>query len=194
MKGCRPLTPSEIESICNTLGIRDRALFILGIRTGFRISELISLNIDDILYSDGTIKDSVKVSKCNTKGKAASRIMPMHDDAKAVLLEYIRATGVMQMPHAHSVPLFISSRGKRVSRGLFHRNLKNAMKRAGIQSGIGILATHSMRKTFAAAMYKALDGNILDLQTALGHKSLSSTASYIQVNVDRINNVIRNLK
>lgn len=52
MQGCRPLTPEEIDEILVSFGgrfaVRDKALFVMGIYTGFRITELLSLRIRDV--------------------------------------------------------------------------------------------------------------------------------------------------
>jgi integrase len=58
MKGCRPLTDTEItevlQSFAGRYALRDKALFVLGLLSGFRISELLSLRVQDV-YRHGRL-------------------------------------------------------------------------------------------------------------------------------------------
>jgi site-specific recombinase XerD len=64
MKGCRPLTDNEVQVISRsfggTFGKRNKALFVVGYRTGFRISELLSLRVGDV-QQHGKVVDQVAV-------------------------------------------------------------------------------------------------------------------------------------
>jgi Phage integrase family len=66
MRGCRPLTDDEVtlisKSFSGTYGKRNKALFLLGVRTGFRISEMLSLRVGD-LHQHGKIVDRVTVQR-----------------------------------------------------------------------------------------------------------------------------------
>lgn len=184
MLGCKPLTNSEVESIAAQLSLRDRAIFILGIRTGFRVSELLSLNVGDVLTESGTILECVHVQKRNTKGKTRGRVVPIHEEAKQVLRAYLES-----FPAALEAPLFRSNRGGRTDRFTFDAALKSAaLKALGSNERV---ATHTMRKTFAARMNAAVDGNIYKLQKLMGHASISSTAKYIEVNEEEIMNLFK---
>ncbi len=178
----------EVKAIQSHMSLRDRALFTLGIRAGFRASELLSLNVSDVRYSDDTIRETVTVAKRNTKGKQQSRTVPMHPEAASAIKALLDSRRAEQ-----DQPLFISSRGARLDRVTVTRNFKTALERSGIRDD-GRLGTHCWRKTFALGVYEAVDRNILDLQHAMGHKQLSTTANYIQVDIERINEVIKKLK
>lgn len=199
MKGCRSITPIEIQSIGVVLNIRDLALFILGLRTGFRISELLSLNLIDVLTPEMNIKEYVRVSKMNTKGKHESKTLPLHDDARFALKMYIDATGdlfsdrVKKLNHGIS-PLFISKRGKRVNRFTADHNFKVALKKAGITYATGELGLHSWRKTFAKNIYHESGDNLFKLQHALGHSHIGTTVKYLQEDMEEINDIIRRVK
>ena len=62
MKGCRPLTDPEIALVSRSFGgtyaLRDRAWFILGLKTGFRIAELLSLRVGDV-WQHGRVVDQL---------------------------------------------------------------------------------------------------------------------------------------
>jgi integrase len=79
MKGCRPLTDQEVNlisrSFSGTFAKRNKALFILGVRSGFRISELLSLRVGDVLQH-GKIVEHVTVARAHMKKKLEGRTGP----------------------------------------------------------------------------------------------------------------------
>lgn len=84
MKGCRPLTDREIDEVLQSFGgryaRRDRALFLLGVKTGFRISELLSLTIGRVLQH-GRVVERVSVSRRHMKKKIEGRTVPLNPQA-----------------------------------------------------------------------------------------------------------------
>lgn len=178
MKGCRALTQIEIEMVRDVLDLRGKCLFILGIKTGFRISELLSIDIEDV---NGGV---VRLRKQNTKGKVEGRTVPIHDEAQQWLDAYIgsRKTG----------PVFITKSGRRWARNEAHVTLKNAYDKAKVIGGN--LATHSMRKSFCKNFFEACNRDLLLTQVAMRHKSPSSTISYLSVDQDKVDEIMRKLK
>ncbi|HEY5235825.1 MAG TPA: tyrosine-type recombinase/integrase [Rhabdochlamydiaceae bacterium] len=187
MKGCRPMTDVEISSVFNQLGNkRDKSLFLLGCKSGLRISELLSLKVGDVLEY-GIVGNYVTVAKCNTKGKAESKTLPLSKSAKETLQDYLNDFGVLD----HRAPLFKSFQSQEpITRQQAHRILKGAFKSLKMQ---GKLATHSLRKTFAHKVHIALGEKIERTKVALCHKSLSSTSHYIQVDREEVENAILGL-
>ncbi len=188
MKGCRPLSSEEISSIlaaiaANRHALRDRALFILGHRTGFRISELLSLKIGDV-FREGKALTRVVVARKAMKGQKEARTVELHPEAREAIETWVRELGNIDPV----VPLFQGQKGSRaLGRKAAWHMLKIAYKKCGLQ---GKLATHSMRKTFARRVHKNLGENIFKTQKAMGHKSVNSTASYLAVDEDEISNAI----
>jgi integrase len=92
MKGCRPLTDTEVALVQASFGgkyaARDRALFVLGVKSGFRISELLSLQVGDI-YQHGRVVDRVTVQRRHMKQKREGRTVLLHPDAKAALATWL---------------------------------------------------------------------------------------------------------
>jgi integrase len=88
MKGCRPLSDEEVAVALKSFGgmyaARDKALFLFGIKSGFRISELRSLTVGD-LWQYGRLVDYVTVHRRHMKKKVEGRTIVLHPDAKAVL-------------------------------------------------------------------------------------------------------------
>jgi site-specific recombinase XerD len=176
MKGMRPLTDEEItlvgKSFSGKFASRNKALFILGVRTGFRVSELLSLKVGDVLQR-GSIVDRVAVRRGSMKGKAEGRTVVLHNEAKSVLLTYLKGDDTRP-----DMPLFPSQKApsEPISRQQVWDILQDAYEANGLT---GQLGTHAMRKSFAGRMYKLLNHDLLSTQKALGHKSLASTVSYL---------------
>lgn len=181
MKGCRPLTDEETSLISNSLSLRDKALFITGCKSGFRISELLSLSVKDIL-SNGKIVNHINMSRCNMKGKQEGRAVVLHPAAKEALSEYISSSGLQ----SHD-KLFKSLKGGSISRIQAWRVFNQAYSILGLS---GKLGTHCMRKTFADRMYTKLDKDLIKVQQALGHKSINSTVSYLSFKQEDIDEAI----
>lgn len=180
MIGMRALDDKEIELIKYQLSSIHRCIFIVGLKTGFRISEILSIQYEDVLEESGEIKHEIHLKKRNTKGKTRGRVMPLHDEVRAELARWILKTE--------------PRRGKLfpVCREAFHHAIKKACEKSGVDKNR--VASHACRKTYAKKMYEALNQDVIKLQRAMGHASLSSTSAYIEVNWDEIADVIRKLK
>ena len=187
MRGCRALSDAEISDIIPKLELRDLGIFILGVRSGFRISEILSLKVKDAFkYSE--VISHVTVSRCNMKGKKSGRTVALHPDAKTVLLKIITEYKLNENDY-----LFQSQRGvnQPLSRYQAWRVLKNAFNACKLT---GKVATHSCRKTLARKVYSASGNSLLITQKALGHVSVSSTQSYLDVDSETVDNLILSLK
>lgn len=183
MSGCRALTPTEIQLVISKLANpRDRALFILGVKSGFRISELLSLQVKDV-FNGLRVLDLVRVTRRNTKGSITSRTVPLHAEARKALLEIC-------LHRQGDLPLFQSRNGANqpISRFMAHKLLKDAYAAAGL-SGPG-LACHTMRKSFAEKVYAGLQFDLLATSAALGHKDIRNTVRYLVPNKSKINAAI----
>lgn len=191
MKGCRAFELWEWKAVSKELNVRDACLFVLGIRTGFRISELLSLNIDHVVDDNGNCIESVTVLKRNTKGKTEGKTVPLHEDARVAIDTYLRL-----FPGKNVDPLFRSKRRRgvcgRLEKSVFHKALKKAVSRAGINANS--VATHSMRKTFAKNIFEATGRDLMMLQIALAHKSIDSTVRYLQIDREKVWNAIKGIK
>ncbi len=190
MKGTRPLTKHEIhrvlESFRGRLRLRNRALFLLGVTCGFRIQELISLRVQDVI-TEGVIVDRVTVEKRNTKGCIESRSVKLLEVARNGLLDWI-TKGLWQRGYVSPATyLFRSEYG--LNNPISPRHALRVLTRNYEQNRLaGKLGTHSMRKTYAKLMYGDLverraRGEAVDplpiTSKGLGHKTLTSTMSYL---------------
>lgn len=143
-----------------------------------RVSEILSLRFRDVIQF-GQIVDRVRVQKCNTKGKIQSKDQILHPRAKEVIKEYLDSLDTFN-PDSY---LFEGYKGQPMDRKSAWFILKNAFNQAELQ---GKVATHSMRKTFAHNAYKIFDGNIFMVAKVLGHKSVGTTMSYLEVDQDKL--------
>jgi len=197
LRGCRPLSRKEVKAVLaalkgkTVLDLRDRALFILGIKTGLRISELLSLRLRDVSRR-GQILDRVAVRRGATKGKRSGRVIPLNRDASRALLDLVRR--LERMGVGENAPLFGSRKGRwrrPLSRFQAWRRLKDLYERAGLL--LQNLGTHTLRKTFANEIYRLLGGDLLKVQAALGHASIESTRCYLAFAMEEVEEAILKL-
>lgn len=196
MKGCRPLTDQEIAAVLEQINrtqqpLRNAALFQLGIRTGFRISELLSLRLADV-WQNGRLADEIAVARRHMKKKREGRSVPLHNpEARAALEAWIAALAAA----GHTAPdtaLFRSREG--ANQPMNRRSAWEMLKRAYTASGLtGKLATHTLRKTFAKQMKELLGDDLLALKEAMGHAQITSTTAYVQFDQRKLTDAFRKL-
>ena len=195
MKGCRPLSDQEADSIMESFGgqysARDQAVFALGRYTGERISAILQLRVGDVIQA-GRIMDAVTYRRANRKGKTESRTVTLHPKAKKALAAWINQLAKGTILTADDF-VFRSRKGhasRPISRVQYHRILKDAIQ---INELTGKIGTHSMRKTFADNIYRALDHDIFRLQKAMGHKNINSTVQYLSFKEADIEKAIKGM-
>ena len=184
MKGTRPLDNNEIRlvSACftGTFHVRNRGLFLLGVSTGGRISELLSLQIGDVWQNNTAVTDLL-FDKSIVKGGEVSRAVPVNIDGRRAIDSLIEWHREQYQNTEPSRPLFPSRQKSGtvpMHRQTAHDILKTAFTGAGLN---GKLATHSLRKSFAQRVYEQ-SGDIFLVQELLGHKNVSTTQRYLGVN------------
>ena len=182
--GCKPLSDQELVLLLSFIKKpRDRALVVLGVKSGFRISELLSLKVCDVTQH-GVMGSRVAVSKRNTKGKIAGRSVPLHPEAAAALKH------IISIDMAPSSYLFQSREGGAISACQAWRIITRAAKQAKLT---GKVACHSMRKTFGQKVYDATGKDLVATQRAMGHSNIDSTSKYILVDQTAIDDIIKNI-
>lgn len=180
MHGARPLLDDEIlrveRAFAGSMGPRNRALFVLGLRTGFRVRELLSLRLGDVLDESGAVASFVRVERKAMKGKRRGRTVPLHDHARRAVGEWVAQ--LRQRPEGldRGGPLFPSRVG-RGRRALTPNGANRALK-AAFRGLPGPLSSHSMRKSFARLVHKRL-GDVAKTQQALGHANIATTIRYL---------------
>ena len=184
MKGTRPLDNDEIRSVstcfAGTYQVRNRGLFILGVSTGGRISELLSLRVGDVYQNRKPVSDLL-YNKSIVKGGEVSRSVPVNADGRRSIDELVSWHRRHYRSIASKRPLF-PSRHKSGTVPMHRQTAHAILKTAFIEAGLnGHIATHSLRKSFAQRLYDKT-GDIYMVQELLGHKNISTTQKYLGVN------------
>ena len=195
MKGTRPLNNDEIRRVSNCFdGIfeaRNRGLFMIGVSTGGRISELLGLRIGDV-YQNGRPVTDLLYSKSIVKGGEVSRAVPVNRDGRQAVDDLINWHIDYYGMTENDRPLFPSRNGqgqKPLSRRKAHDVLKMAFEAAGLN---GHIATHSLRKSFAQRLYEQT-GDIFAVQEMLGHRSVATTQKYLGVNYASVRDALEQI-
>ena len=191
MRGCRALTDDEValvsKSFSGTYAARDKALFVLGVKSGFRISELLSLTVGNV-WQHGQFVERVAVQRRHMKGKTQGRSVILHPEAKGALARWL-----MTLQRGGTVTpdtcLFPSRKGhnRPLRRGQAWYILCQAYEANGLT---GMIGCHGMRKTFGQKVYEKTGRDLRATQYAMGHKSPASTAAYLAVDEQAIDAVI----
>jgi integrase/recombinase XerD len=159
--------PAQEQSV---KAIRDRALLELLYATGLRVTELVSLNVDDISLASATVR------VVHPKDKR-ERFVPIHERAIKPMQEYLEQARVRLVHDPEERALFLNHRGERLTRQGLWLIVKHYVREVGIREEV---TPHTLRHTFAAHL---LD-NQADLeyvQELLGHANISTTQVYAQV-------------
>ena len=179
------LTVAEIERLLaappieDRLGFRDRALLEVAYATGARVSELVALGLQDILYADGLARLFGKGSK--------ERLVPVGRRALGALAIYGRETRPRLDRGKGRGILFLNARGTPLSRVGAWGMIKRAARLAGITKRV---TPHTLRHTFATHLLEG-GADLRAVQEMLGHADLSTTQLYTQVDREYLRRVHR---
>ena len=185
MEFVQPIRDKEkiktIKFILKNRSLRDYCLFVLGINSGLRISDLLKLRVVDIL-DKGKIKERIELREKKT-GKFKD--FPLSKGTRQALAEYLKSR-----EYQLNEPLFIS----RTNKGFLTRQqayliLNDVARQVGIKEKIG---THTLRKTFGYHAYNS-GYNIELIQKLFNHSALSITLRYIGITQDDMDDVYLNL-
>lgn len=167
---------TKIEAMKKVLrgqSLRDYVLFILGINSGLRISDLLALDVQDVADEKGKPRDRLVVTEQKT-GKRKE--FPLSAAVQKAIREYL-----MSRVSRPQEPLFPSRKaGYRLQRRQAYEILSVAAKSVGIDESIG---THTLRKTFGYHAYHA-GYDVTRIQNALNHTSPGVTLRYIGITQD----------
>ncbi len=178
------LETDEIERILmqpnidEPLGLRDRAALELLYACGLRISELLSLKIENIDFNEGFLI-------CYGKGEK-ERVIPIGTyaiDFITLYLANVRYT--LDCGRADGI-LFLSKRGNKISRMGFWKRFKAYCVRAGISKKV---TPHTFRHSFATHLLEG-GADLRVVQTLLGHNDISTTQIYTHITKDYLKRVI----
>ena len=176
------LTGREIElllsqPVCvDAKGYRDKAMLEVMYATGMRVTELISLDIDDVNLDVGIIKCS---------GGRKSRAIPLYPAALRALSQYLDNVRSSMVADPDETALFVNVSGVRMSRQGFWKILKHYQNTAHIDKEI---TPHTLRHSFAVHLLEN-GADVGSVQELMGHSDISSTQVYTQMINQKIKSV-----
>ena len=175
----KSLQPHEVEALLaapdrsSPQGMRDRAMLELLYATGLRVSELVHVKVDDVVMDAGFLRTMGKGSK--------ERIVPFGDAARDAIVEYVEK-GRAHFDKRGDVHLFLSNRGRAMSRQSFWMKIVRYAREAGIASHI---SPHVLRHSFATHLLEN-GADLRSVQLMLGHSDISTTQIYTHVSRARL--------
>lgn len=178
------LTGKEVElfleqpQCVDAKGYRDHAMLELLYATGIRVSELISLDVDDVNLSAGFLR-------CSSRGK--ERIIPLYAGAVKALSDYVKSIRPQIVLSMEETALFVNMNGERMSRQGFWKIIKFYQEKAQIRKEI---TPHTLRHSFAAHLLEN-GADLHSLQEMLGHADISSTQVYSHLVKQKLQDVYR---
>lgn len=159
------------------IGLRDRAMLELFYSTGMRLRELVNINLDDFHTESQLIKVTGKGGK--------ERLIPYGKRAQFSIEKFLEFCGVQLSEKEDIVPLFINSKGKRISPRTVQRRIKMYLKTVTDGERFG---PHTLRHSFATHLLSR-GADIRAVQELLGHSSLSSTQIYTHIQPEKMKKV-----
>lgn len=195
----RKLTREEFERIEQYLkrqgDLRRHCMISTCYYTGYRINEVLSLRVRDVLLPNGKIVGKLHISPARMKKKTPRDPVPLHKKVQRLFRRLVKEVideyreGDRMPEKAGDLFLFQSNRkhNKPLSYTQAWRDVKDVYDACDIYDRV---ACHSMRKGFAENVYENTGKNILATQKALGHTSPDTTIKYIDIEEETIRNAI----
>ena len=172
----------RMKKILKSQNVRDYLLFVLGINSGLRVSDLLALKVSDVMDGSGKIKDRISMREKKT-GK--SKDFPIGKNARKAIQEYMAT-----VEPENDLSLFQSKKGDgAITRVQAYRILNEAARTVGIKEKIG---THTLRKTFGYHAYKA-GYDLSQIQKLLNHSSPGVTLRYIGITQEQLDEIYMRL-
>ncbi len=179
------LSEEEVEHLIaapdttTALGLRDRAMLETLYATGLRASEMVSLRLDQVDLVAGV---------CCVIGKGSKeRLVPLGEPAVEWLQSYLSESRADLLRGRQSAAVFVTRRGRGLTRQAFWRNIRCHAARAGV---IESLSPHTLRHAFATHLLNH-GADLRSVQMLLGHASLSTTQIYTHVATARLKSLHR---
>jgi len=164
----------EAPDLDDPLGIRDRAMLELIYATGLRVSELVGLEIHGVNLQQGIVRVTGKGSK--------ERLVPMGEEALSWIANYLKNARAELLGTTMTSALFVTRRGKGMTRQTFWYMVKRYAAQAGISNS---LSPHVLRHAFATHLLNH-GADLRVVQMLLGHSDLSTTQIYTHVAKERL--------
>ncbi len=174
------LTEAQVEALLDApdtdtpLGLRDRTMLELIYASGLRVSELVSLRTFNVGMSEGVLRVLGKGSK--------ERLVPFGEVARDWLVRYLAEARPVILGGQQTEDLFVTARGRRMTRVMFWVIVKKHARTAGITAP---LSPHTLRHAFATHLLNH-GADLRAVQMLLGHADISTTTIYTHVARERL--------
>ena len=178
------LTAKEVELLLeqpkdvDLKGTRDKAMLEFAYATGMRVTEIISLDIDDV---------NLEAENVICRNKDRQRVIPLGKMSLAALKEYINDVRDILVKSDKEKALFVNLNGKRLTRQGFWKIIKYYQEQANITKDI---TPHTLRHSFATHLLQN-GADLKSIQAMLGHSDISSTQVYMQFQTDGLSNIYK---
>ena len=160
-------------------GLRDRAILELFYSTGIRLSELININFRNIDFNNYLLKVIGKGNK--------ERLIPFGNRATTAIENYLRESGRSLKTADMDAPLFVNSKGERISQRTVQRSVNMYLRLVTEEEHLG---PHTLRHSFATHLLDR-GADLRAVKDLLGHSSLSSTQIYTHVQPERMKKIYK---
>ena len=176
------LTIEEVEFLMNApdlddpSGLRDKAMLELLYASGAKVSEMLSVDVDEVNLSLGYVK-------CTNKTR--ERIIPLGKYAIETLENYLQKGRPGFTKDTQEQALFLNQQGKRLSRQGFWKLIKKYSLKADIKKDI---TPHTLRHSFAAHLLEN-GADLRSVQEMLGHADISTTQIYTRITKPKLREV-----
>lgn len=154
---------------------RDYVIWVLGLNSGLRVSDIVGLNVSDVVD-----KTHITIIEKKTQKRKSFYI---NDKLKKVLKSFTKNRNLDE-------PLFIGKQGRRLNQRQVYRFLIDACNKIGIKSKV---STHTMRRTFGYHHYQQYK-DIVILQQIFNHSSPRITRMYLGITQDEIDFSYKNFE
>lgn len=161
------------------LGLRDKAMLEFAYATGVRVSELLAVQITDLLFDQELVRVLGKGSKV--------RIIPIGENAIYYVQEYCKSSRLLLQNAESKGIVFLNHHGRKMSRMGFWKILKKYTLMAGITKPV---KPHTLRHSFATHLIEG-GADLRAVQEMLGHVSISTTQIYTHLDREYLKEVHR---
>lgn len=180
----KAISQEDVEKLLNAptrrpgpRSLRDRAILEILYASGMRVSELVALNVGDVNLASANVRCAGKAGK--------ERIIPIYPQAARAIEKYVSEGRIQLLRDPEERALFLNHRGRRLTR----QGLWLIIKRYVEEVGITVPVTpHTLRHSFATHMLSG-GADLQDVQTLLGHASISTTQVYRQVTPEHMREI-----
>lgn len=164
----------EAPDIKTDVGMRDRSMLELLYACGLRVSELVGIQLTEVILSDGVIRVTGKGSK--------TRLVPMGEEAVDWIKKYLAESRQNILNKQTSKFLFVTNRGGEMTRQAFWYLIKKYALMANIDKP---MSPHILRHAFATHLINH-GADLRVVQMLLGHSDISTTQIYTHVARERL--------